>query len=148
MVYGEQQKREIETIRERNITLNLSDADCDRLSDLCGEHNITVSKLLENFIGDLVEGTRSNGSDERELAQSWLKRCWFGMFPEPTLLNWLLTWNYDVYEDFLKMFELNWELRISDIKSQFSEFNEQADWDEEVEKVKQWYKEKERFREE
>ena len=72
MVYGEQQKREIETIRERNITLNLSDADCDRLSDLCGEHNITVSKLLENFIGDLVEGTRSNGSDERELAQSWL----------------------------------------------------------------------------
>ena len=31
MSYGEEQQKEIATIRERNITVKLSDADCDRL---------------------------------------------------------------------------------------------------------------------
>ena len=31
MSWGEEQKKEIETIRERKITVKLSDADCDRL---------------------------------------------------------------------------------------------------------------------
>ena len=42
MSYGEEQKREIETIREKKISVKLSEADCVRLSELCGEHNITV----------------------------------------------------------------------------------------------------------
>ena len=89
MSYGEQQK-EIETIRERKITVNLSDADCDRLARKCGEHGLTIGELIENFVGDLVGGTYSNGSDERDYADQWFERCWFGMFPEPTLLNHLL----------------------------------------------------------
>ncbi len=32
MSWGEEQKKEIETIRERKITVKLSDADCDRLA--------------------------------------------------------------------------------------------------------------------
>lgn len=39
MSWGEEQKKEIETIRERKITVKLSDADCDRLARKCGEHN-------------------------------------------------------------------------------------------------------------
>ena len=36
MSYGEEQQKEIETIRERKITVKLSDADCDRLARKCG----------------------------------------------------------------------------------------------------------------
>ena len=58
--------------------MKLSDADCDRLARKRGEHGLTI--------GDLVGGTYSNGSDERDYADQW-----FGMFPEPTLLN--QVWN-------------------------------------------------------
>ena len=87
MSWGEEQQKEIETIRERKITVKLSDADCDRLARKCGEHGLTIGQLIENFVGDLVGGTYSNGSDERMYAEQWFERCWFGMFPEKTLLN-------------------------------------------------------------
>ena len=45
MSYGEQQK-EIETIRERKITVKLSAADCDRLVIKCGEHGLTIGELM------------------------------------------------------------------------------------------------------
>ena len=95
MSWGEEQQKEIETIRERKITVKLSDADCDRLARKCGEHGLTIGELIENFVGDLVGGTYSNGSDERDYADQWFERCWFGMFPEPTLLNHLLHLGYE-----------------------------------------------------
>ena len=82
MSWGEEQQKEIETIRERKITVKLSDADCDRLARKCGKHGLTIGELIENFVGDLVGGTYSNGSDERDYADQWFERCWFGMFPE------------------------------------------------------------------
>jgi hypothetical protein len=100
MTLAERKQQEIETIKERTIKLKLSDADCDRILEKAGEHSLTVSKLLENFIGDLVDGTYSNGSDERMMAQDWFDRCYFGMFPENTLLRNLLEYGYDV-GDFL-----------------------------------------------
>ena len=45
MSYGEEQQKEIATIRERNITVKLSDADCDRLARKCGEHGLTIGEL-------------------------------------------------------------------------------------------------------
>lgn len=66
MSWGEEQKKEIETIRERKITVKLSDADCDRLARKCGEHGLTIGELIENFVGDLVGGTYSNGSDDMD----------------------------------------------------------------------------------
>ena len=90
--HGEQQKKEIETIRKRTIELELSDADVKRIAEKAGAHGMTVGKLLESFIGDLVCGTYSNGSDERDLAGQWFDRCWFGMFPEMTFLSWLIEW--------------------------------------------------------
>lgn len=53
------QKNEIETIKPRTITVNLSDADVKRLAEKSGEGGLTISELLENFIGDLVDGTCS-----------------------------------------------------------------------------------------
>ena len=107
-------QKEIETIRERKITVKLSDADCDRLARKCGEHGLTIGELIENFVGDLVGGTYSNGSDERDYADQWFERCWFGMFPEPTLLNHLLNFGYEP-EHYLDMLE-NVETIKSDIE--------------------------------
>lgn len=73
MSWGEEQQKEIETIRERKITVKLSDADCDRLARKCGEHGLTIGELIENFVGDLVGGTYSNGSDERDYADQWFE---------------------------------------------------------------------------
>lgn len=97
-VAGEQQKREIATIKPRTITLKLSDADCERIAKEAGKAGLTVSELLENFIGDLVGGTYSNGSDEREFASQWYERCGFGMFPDATLIRYLLEdWQEDSF---------------------------------------------------
>ena len=175
MVYGEQQKREIETIKERYIKLKLSDADCERVYNLCGMHNISFEELLENFIGDLVDGTYSNGSDERMYAEQWFERCWFGSYPETTLLSFLLDSGYDIYDNFLEVLDdidtgygelelykkdptvfdeeeieflrddiVDWESHIEDIKSDFLKNKKDADWNQEVEKVLTWWKEKQR----
>lgn len=89
---GEQQQEEIKTIRPRTIDVKLSDADVKRVSELAGAQGLTVGKLIENFIGDLVSGTYSNGSDERMYAQQWFERCWFGMLPDLTFLRYLIEW--------------------------------------------------------
>lgn len=82
-----QQQEEIETIRSRTIEVKLSDADVKRISEKAAAHGLTVGELIENFIGDLVCGTYSNGSDERMYAEQWFERCWFGMFPDLTFLR-------------------------------------------------------------
>ena len=84
------QEQEIKTIRERTIKLELSDADVERLCTRAGSVNLTVSQLLEYFIGDLVDGTYSNGSDERMYANQWFDRCGFGMFSDNTFLRYLI----------------------------------------------------------
>lgn len=147
MVRGEQQKREIATIKERNITVKLSDADCERICNLCGEHNISIANLVESFIGDLVGGTYTNGSDERMYARNYFERCWFGMFPEQTLLNWLLSMGYDIYDDFLEVID-NIEsgyAKLEDYKKDPSVFDEEEieflktdieDWEQQIAEIK------------
>lgn len=147
MNYAEEQRKEIETIKERNITVKLSDADCERLVKKCGEHGLTVGELIANFVGDLVYGTYSNGSDERMYAEQWFERCWFGMFPEKTLLNHLLCWGYDP-EDYLDLLD-NIETAQKD-KEYLAEHPEEAD-EEEIQwlddDIKDWQDELEGMRE-
>ena len=81
MIYGEQQQKEIATIKERNFKLQLSDADVDRLALKAAEASMTMEELLTSFIGDLVGGTYTNGSDECMYAESWYERCGFSYFP-------------------------------------------------------------------
>ena len=52
MLY-EDRKKEIETIKERILVLKLSDADCDRILQKAASHGMTVSGLLESFIGEI-----------------------------------------------------------------------------------------------
>lgn len=84
------QQEEIETIKERKISLKLSDADVERISKKAATVNLSVSELIESFIGDLVDGTYSNGSDERMYANEWFNRCGFSMFPSKTFLRYLI----------------------------------------------------------
>lgn len=150
MSWDNEQKKEIETIKERKITVRLSDADCDRLARKCGEYGLTIGELIENFVGDLVGGTYSNGSDERDYANKWFERCWFGMFPEETLLKFLLCTGYDVYDDFLEIIDdiENGYAELEDYKKDQSVFDEEEieflktnidDWEKQIAKIKSDY---------
>lgn len=134
MSFVREQEKEIATIRPKKITVELSEADCERISKLCGEHSLTVGELLKNFIGDLVDGTYSNGSDERMYAREWFDRCWFGAFPEKTLLNYLLTnWETSA-EDFLGLLD-----NLNTAYADYEEYKKKpTDFDEEeVEYIKE-----------
>ena len=120
MLY-EDRKKEIETIKERTLVLKLSDADCDRILQKAASHGMTVSELLESFIGDLVDGTFTNGSDERYLAEDWFNRCGFERDDKRTLLWHLLEQNADL-ENFIELYEENEEY-----KSHPEEFEEQRE---------------------
>ena len=150
MSWDNEQKKEIETIKERKITVRLSDADCDRLARKSGEYGLTIGELIENFVGDLVGGTCSNGSDERDYANKWFERCWFGMFPEETLLKFLLYTGYDVYDDFLEIIDdiENGYAELEDYKKDQSAFDEEEieflktdidDWEKQIAEIKSDY---------
>ena len=49
MVYGEQQQKEIATIKEREFKIALSDADVKRLALKAAEAGMTMSELLASF---------------------------------------------------------------------------------------------------
>lgn len=131
----------------KNITLDLSNDDWKLLFNLCGRYNITVSQLLENFIGDLIDGRCSNGSDERMYARQWFERCWFGLYPETTLLNWLLDSIYDVSEflDEYDYFKEYGDGEMAEIKADFMADCPDADWEKEVAAVRAWIEERDKF---
>ncbi len=58
MTPRERQEAEIRTIKPRGITLNLSDADVERLFTKAYSNGITPSKLIEGFLRDLLDGTQ------------------------------------------------------------------------------------------
>lgn len=127
-----EQDKEIATIRKRNISLNLSDADVERICEKAGRAGLSVSGLLQNFIGDLVCGTYSNGSDERMYAQEWFDRCWFGSYSDNnSLLKYLLECCYDIL-DYLRMYN-----EIENSKKP-NYFVDPEDKEEELEDLKYW----------
>lgn len=79
MNYAEKQKAEIAAVSPRTIKINLSDEDVKRLYEKAAGASITPEELIENFIADLVCGTHTNGSDERQRAEEWFERCWFSL---------------------------------------------------------------------
>lgn len=117
---AEIQQTEIKTIAPRTFRLNLSDADVERLFKKAAEVSLTAEQLLENFIGDLLDGTYSNGSDERILAGEWFDRCWFSYFYYDTFLAYLV--RDGVYENFIDLLDCVSECReqledIGDVNS-------------------------------
>lgn len=116
-------KKEIESRKARTISLKLSDADCERLMIKCDEYGIGLSELFENFIGDLIDGTFSNGSDERMYARQWFDRC-FRPVQKPTLLSHLICCGYDP-EDYLNTLAALESYRKD--KDYFEKYPEEAD---------------------
>ena len=110
----EEQQKEIATIKPRALTLNLSDADVNRLYTKAGGSGLTPAELLQNFIGDLLDGTYSNGSDERAYANDWFERCYFAHQQNETLLSYLLGINE--LESFLLTLTL-----IDDVKEEIED---------------------------
>lgn len=103
MTQAERLQQEIETIRPRSFTLKLSDADVQRLYELAYTNGTTPAEIIEGFIMDLVGGTYTHGSDERELAQAYFDRCNYDFGMQGTFLSWLLTeWRLDEMADALK----------------------------------------------
>lgn len=160
MNIGEKQQAEIKTIKKRSLTLKLSDADVTRLFEKAGGAGLTVSELLENFIGDLVDGTYSNGSDERDYAERWFDRCWFSMgFGDLTFLQWLISDNcvdeavdvWEIIQDFAAQDVLNDDdiddlacarSELSDIFTEYQEMQgavKSATAESEMPKVMQWW---------
>lgn len=101
---------EIATIKERPLVLKLSDADCERILQKTASYGLSVSELLESFISDLVDGTCTNGSDERLLAQDWFERCCFQRRENSSLLRHLLEAGEDIAH-FINLYEENEEYK-------------------------------------
>lgn len=137
-IWREQAKRqqaEIATIRPRSFTLSLSDADVERLYEKAYSRGITPAELLEGFIGDLVCGTYTHGSDERMYAQQYFDRCCYD--GNGSWLEWAL--NDMEYSDIVEALELR-EDGLGDIA--YLEDNNDAEPGE-LEERKRWVEEAE-----
>ena len=127
-----QQAEEIATIKDRTYTLRLSDADVKRICDRAVIEGTTVEKLLTDFIGNLVDGTYSQGSDERALANEYVERCIYRFDGEPEMfMRWLLIYGdahdlalrLDILEDALKENdEEEVEYQNQEIRAQYTEY--------------------------
>ena len=71
----EERKRDAATIRPRAFMLDLSDGDITDFFRLAKECGTTPERILQGFICDLIDGTQTHGSDERDLAQQYIDRC-------------------------------------------------------------------------
>lgn len=109
------------------VELNLTEKEYQKLMEKAGRAGLSVSGLLENFIRDLTYSNRSNGSDEREMANAWFDRCCFG---ENTFLRYVID-EYGV-EEFVKDYN-----RIRDerelIEEGFYSFEERSAVEEDIE---------------
>jgi len=125
------QKEEIATIKEREIKISLSDADVRRLWKLAAKAGMSAGELLASFVGDLVDGTYTNGSDERMHAQAWFDRCGFSWLAPKTLLRYLIDC------DELDIFVAAWRV-IEELDEELADCRSQAERDELEDEIAHW----------
>ena len=61
----------------RKFEIMLSNEEAERLSDMAGEHGLTVSQLIADLLHDLIR-RQIYGSYSGEHASEWLWRCDYG----------------------------------------------------------------------
>ena len=66
-------KSERESLRTRRFNLTLSDYEYNSIIGLAISKRMMSEEILENFIGDLVDGYHSSGSETRKLALEYFK---------------------------------------------------------------------------
>ncbi len=133
-----------ELSKRRNMTLILPDDDIDALCKKAGKYQLTVSQLIENFISDLIEGSKTNGSDERMYAQQWFERCWFSTLSEKTFLSYLI--DFDQIDSVIEMWEeLQYYKRQDELDEYAKEEKEvlQEELEEMFKDYREWYSEPE-----
>lgn len=94
MTYLEKQNAEIETIKPRTFFIALSDADVVRIYKKAASCGCNPSDILKNFIGDLIFGTSTNGSDERMYASQWFDRARHNGWTNKNFLSFILDNEY------------------------------------------------------
>ena len=154
---------EYEISLQRNITIKLPDDDIDALCKKAAKAELTVSQLIENFVSDLIDGSRTNGSDERMYAQQWFDRCWFSSPMEETFLSYLIDFDqidtaietWEELEYYKKQSELDEydkeevELLNEEINELFNDYKElytncaDETLEEGMKRVTEWFKERE-----
>lgn len=131
-----------ELSKRRNIMLVLPDDDIDALCKKAGKYQLTVSQLIENFISDLIEGSKTNGSDERMYAQQWFERCWFSTLSEKTFLSYLI--GFDRIDSVIEMWEELQDYKRQDALDEYDKEEMevlQEELEEMFEDYKEWYSE-------
>ena len=112
-------------VSERTVGIQMSDEDAEKLSALAANHGKTVSELLSGFVGDLICGSQTNGSDEREFAELWLNRR-YGYWDDDSLLAHLANSDPDVNAavgEFLTQYD-DWKLSLEHPEQFSDEFAE------------------------
>ena len=112
-------------VLERTVGIQMSDEDAEKLSAPAANHGKTVSELLSGFVGDLICGSQTNGSDEREFAELWLNRC-YGYWDDDSLLAHLANSDPDVNAavgEFLTQYD-DWKLSLEHPEQFADEFAE------------------------
>lgn len=76
-------------MKDLKITLQISDADAADFVRKCFRDGTNPAEVLEAFINDLIDGTRTRGSDERRLAAEYYDRL-TACSPSGTFAQWLI----------------------------------------------------------
>lgn len=92
--------------RTKTFTMRLTAPEAERLYIKASEAGLTIGELMESFAQDLICGSQSHGSDERDYANMWYDRCHF-LMPSNSLLYYLL--NYAGEESVKEAVE-DWDL--------------------------------------
>ena len=97
----------VQSEKERQIAINLSESDCNYLIYLCGEVGISIGNLIETFLCDLISNEKAQGSDESKLVRNWFDRCDFSRLSNNYLLSHLIETEYDPkeYVEYLELIE-------------------------------------------
>lgn len=62
--------------KQEGFALNIGEQDIKEFYRLAYKHGIKPRDVLENFIGDLVDGEKCQGGDEHRLAKEYFDRCY------------------------------------------------------------------------
>ena len=121
--------------KRRAITIKLSDEDMEQFCKKAGSANLTVGKLIENFIADLTGGEGTNGSDERMYISQWFCRCGFSAFWDMSFMAWLI--DMELLEDAIYEWEFIQYINKMAVKDQ----DDQEELDEHWDNLKSWFDE-------
>lgn len=113
----------------------LSDKEAERLYIKASMGGMTIGQLMESFAQDLICGSYTNGSDERDLANMWYDRRGFDM--PPGFLSHTLTYKG---EEGVRGLVRGWEnLKEAEerLAGGIEEFWDQEDMDGEAEDARQ-----------